>query len=199
MAAPNEKNSGETKGKPRAKKSLIKIDMTPMVDLAFLLLTFFILTTTLAEQKTLDIILPADGDPKPINNGLTIILSGNNKIYYYNGELKKETRLVQSDFSNIRQVIKEKNQVVRNKLKVYEAKHPGIDFENDPAAKEVKKKIQDSPEGAYVVIKYDSLAKYRNAIDIIDEMDICDVPSGKYAVVKTLELAEREMLKKVKE
>ncbi|HYG51126.1 MAG TPA: biopolymer transporter ExbD [Flavobacteriales bacterium] len=190
---------GGKKGKARAKRQPVKIDMTPMVDLAFLLLTFFILTTTLVEQKTLDILLLVESEPaQNVNNGITIILSGNNQVFYYTGKLKADTKLVESDFKNIRLVIQEKNQPVIQKIKAYLRKHPGIDFENDTIAKNAKNKILSSKHGVFVIIKYDSLARYRNAIDMIDEMDICWVPTGRYAVINKLEPAEKVMLKKAK-
>ncbi|HYG52189.1 MAG TPA: biopolymer transporter ExbD [Flavobacteriales bacterium] len=190
---------GKKKGKVRAKKQSTKIDMTPMVDLAFLLLTFFILTTTLAEQKTLDILLPSnekvdEKDLPKINNAVTVILSDNDKVYYYLGMLKTETELVPSNFKDIRNVIAKKNERIVKRLNDYIKKHPKVDFENDSIAKRDKKEIQSDKSGVFVIIKYDSLAKYRNAIDIIDEMDICGVPTGRYAIVNKLEPAEKVML-----
>lgn len=190
---------GKGKGKARAKKHSTKIDMTPMVDLAFLLLTFFILTTTLAEQKTLDIILPVDDknleeQPK-VNNAITVIMSADDKIYYYEDELKTETKMEETDFKGIRNVIAKKNEVVVKKLNTYykDPKNKGADF-NDSIHKNEIKAIQSIRESAFVIIKYDSLAKYRNAIDLVDEMDICGVPPGKYAIVKQLEKAEKVMI-----
>jgi len=188
---------GGKKSKVRAKKQSTRIDMTPMVDLAFLLLTFFILTTTLAEQKTLDIILPSNEkveDPPKINNAVTVILSNQDRLFYYEGELKTETKLIESNYKGIEQIIAGKNKSVVHKLNEYIKAHPKADFVNDSIAKADKKKIQSDKNGVFVIIKYDSLAKYRNTIDIIDEMDICGVPSGRYAIVKDLEKAEKVML-----
>lgn len=197
MAEIAEGGGGKSKGKARAKKHSTKIDMTPMVDLAFLLLTFFILTTTLAEQKTLDIILPADeknpeNQPK-VNNAITVIMSGDDKIFYYEDELKTETKMEVTDFKGIRNVIAKKNEVVVKKLNKYYEKNKGADF-NDSIHKKEIKAIQSIRESAFVIIKYDSLAKYRNAIDLVDEMDICGVPPGKYALIKNLEKAEKVMI-----
>ena len=199
MAEVAEAGGGGNKGKKRAKKHSTKIDMTPMVDLAFLLLTFFILTTTLAEQKTLDIILPTNDvppeDQPKVNNAITVILSGEDRIFYYEGELKTETKLTETTFKGVRVTIAKKNKVVAEPLdKYYKSdKNIGADF-NDSIHKLEIKKIQDNPNGAFVIIKYDSLARYRNAIDIVDEMDVCGVPPGKYAIVKQLEKAEKVML-----
>ena len=75
--------------KKRAKKSSTRIDMTPMVDLAFLLLTFFVLTSTFSKPKTMEINFPADKpeDQKDqlVNNALTFIMTEDDKIFYYYG------------------------------------------------------------------------------------------------------------------
>lgn len=185
------------KGKARAKKHSTKIDMTPMVDLAFLLLTFFILTTTLAEQRSLDIMLPAktkdSTEQQKVNNAITVILSEDDRIFYYEDELKTSTVMTETDFKGIRNIIAKKNEPVVKNLNAYYKKYKGKNLE-DSLIKEEKKKIQSDERGAFVIIKYDSLARYRNAIDIVDEMDICGVPAGKYALVPNLEKAEKVMI-----
>lgn len=183
------------KGKARAKRNSTKIDMTPMVDLAFLLLTFFILTTTLAQEKELDIVMPADGPPNPANNAVNIILSGDDKIFYYTGELHADTKLTESNFKDIRDVIKKKNGTVVDRIKKYKKDHPGANFVEDSTHIKAIEKIEEDPNGAVIVIKYDSLAKYRNTIDMVDEMEVCGVPSGRYAIVKKLEPAEKALLR----
>jgi biopolymer transport protein ExbD len=72
--------------KKRSQK--LKIDMTPMVDLGFLLITFFIFTTSMGEPMATNLFMPKDG---PVSNlsdstALTVLLAGQNKIYYYNGK-----------------------------------------------------------------------------------------------------------------
>jgi biopolymer transport protein ExbD len=84
---------GHDKGKKRAKKSSTKVDMTPMVDLAFLLLTFFVLTTTFAKPKVMSLVYPAkltdeelkDTKQTKINNAITFLLT-EDKIFYYEDE-----------------------------------------------------------------------------------------------------------------
>lgn len=185
--------------KLRSKRHSTKIDMTPMVDLAFLLLTFFILTTTMMDENTLDIVLPASGTPpKPVNNAVNIILSGEDKLFYYTGELRPETTLKATNFKAIRNVIGMKNKKIIAEINRYIKGHPGVNVYDDSLHVKAIKKIQSNPSGVTVIIKYDSEAKYRNAIDIVDEMDVCGVGSGRYAIVNTLEPLEKSLLMKAK-
>ena len=85
-----QQSGGNDGGKKRAKKQSTRVDMTPLVDLAFLLLTFFVLTSTFSKPKVLRMIFPEKLDQNnpqlkrpEVKDGLTILLTGNNKIYYY--------------------------------------------------------------------------------------------------------------------
>ena len=76
------------------KKQIIRIDMTPMVDLGFLLITFFIFTTTMSIPKAIDLFMPSDKSvtiPQELPNSLalSLLLDANNKVYFYNGEFKE--------------------------------------------------------------------------------------------------------------
>ena len=76
-------------GKKRAKKQSTRVDMTPMVDLAFLLLTFFVLTSTFSKPKSMELSLPAPPPPGPqqeVKNGVTYLLTDSNRIFYYVGQ-----------------------------------------------------------------------------------------------------------------
>jgi len=69
-------------------KCQLKIDMTPMVDLGFLLITFFIFTTSMAEPMATNLFMPKDGPETNVSEAtvLTVLLAGENKIYYYDGK-----------------------------------------------------------------------------------------------------------------
>src|SRR3954471_24425302 len=110
-----EVNTGDGGGhgkhdKKRAKKASTKIDMTPMVDLAFLLLTFFVLTSTFSKPKSMELTFPVEPPPgtpppPPIKNGITFLLSEKDRIFYYEGEFRpvdddkgKKTTLTELSF-----------------------------------------------------------------------------------------------------
>src|SRR5215216_2029842 len=80
--------------KNRARKAQLKIDMTPLVDLGFLLITFFIFTTTMGEPYKTDLYMPTGESGTVIgeSNALTILLAGNDSIYYYNGKWEEASR-----------------------------------------------------------------------------------------------------------
>src|SRR5687767_3805131 len=91
MIPVNETNSSLRKGISgfgRQVKHTLSVDMTPMVDLGFLLISFFVISTRLSEPGAMDLYMPADGDSMPLgqSNALTVILDKDNTIFYYHGD-----------------------------------------------------------------------------------------------------------------
>lgn len=210
-------SGGGSRGKKRAKKMSTKIDMTPMVDLAFLLLTFFILTTTLAEQKTFDITMPVKDDDKDttnmkVNNAATLILTKNDEIVYYFDEFKGlDTRMQKADFKEIRKILADRNKPIIDKIQAYRAdfyKKENYDrllrqYNGDKTKLDsIENAMKDSlwrgdkankiEPGVFAIIKYDDKAKYRNVVDMIDEMDILGIRS--YAIVEDLTPPEIQIM-----
>lgn len=103
-AGGRKKNRGVRKGK----KLSTRVDLTPMVDLGFLLITFFIFTTTMSRPKALNLRLPHDGPPTEAgaSHVITLILGKNDKVFYYEGE--DPAKMQESDFGGIRSVLLEK-------------------------------------------------------------------------------------------
>lgn len=193
------------KGKKRAKKGNTHIDMTPMVDLAFLLLTFFILTTTMYKPSSLQMTYPVppppDSPPPPptqLSNAITLILTKNDQIFYYLGEFREQptekgppTTLQQTDFSKVQKLL-----VDQNKATVAQLNDLARQFnekkitEDEYNAK--RREIKGTKENLKAIIKTDKEAKYRNMIDMVDEMDISGI--GSYGVLDTLKAAEQVLL-----
>ena len=189
--------------KKRAKKSSTKIDMTPMVDLAFLLLTFFVLTSTFSKPKTMEINFPAPIDDKTIqmkvNNALTFIMTKDDGIFYYAGEFYADgndkgmppTQLTKTDFSSegLHKLLLEKNKPTVDAIKKLEEQLVKKEIA-DTTYKRLAVGEKGKKEALTVLIKADDKAVYKNIIDVIDELNVCNI--GKYAVVdmmpKELEL-----------
>jgi biopolymer transport protein ExbD len=208
MAEVQQKDGGGDKKhkKVRAKKSSTHIDMTPMVDLAFLLLTFFIMTTTFSKPKTMEINMPVK--PKDSteqqkvkeSQALTILLTDKDKIVWYKGlmggEKTPETQV--ADFSltsaaSIHKVILESNRSIFDKVQmVKDSLGRGLLKEDD--AKKHIGEIKGDKDGLVVLIKPSEKAKYKNVVDILDEMNVCAV--GRFAIVDISD-PEVELLKTV--
>jgi len=193
-------------GKKKAKKFSTHIDMTPMVDLMCLLITFFMLTTAFSKPKAMEITMPDKSDdnkPKDApkiaaNKTLNILMSGNDQIYYYYGLAdpnKPLPVLIKSDYSKdgIRKVLLQRNKTVFKAVadlrqKVGKGELIMADSTLNNRIKELKKSDKNAP---IVLIKADDKAKYKNIVDIIDEMAITTIAS--YAVVD-IEPTELKMI-----
>jgi biopolymer transport protein ExbD len=184
----NEQESGKggKHKKVRAKKQSTHIDMTPMVDLAFLLLTFFMLTTTFGKPKTMEINMPVNPENEDnqtlVNNAVTILLSGDNKIWWYFGELKPETALTPTDYSpeGLRKLLLEKNAYAVEKIKQIREQAANNNLA-DTTQKRLEVEVKGEKKALMVLVKADDKAKYINVIDVLDELNICMI--GKYALV----------------
>lgn len=184
-------------GKKKAKKFSTHIDMTPMVDLMCLLITFFMLTTAFSKPKAMEITMPEKDDkntekeaPKiAADRTVNILISGNDKIYYYFGVADPKQplpQLIESNYSKdgIRKMLLQRNKLVFQavydlKEKVTKGEEVMKDSTLARRVKELKKTVD--PKAPIILIKADEKAKYKNLVDIIDEMAICTIAN--YAVV----------------
>lgn len=183
-------------GKKRAKKLSTRVDMTPMVDLAFLLLTFFVLTATFSKPKVLKLVLPPkklekekDKPMPPAKNGLTLIMGNDQKLFWYWGkpDPNKPLKFTTYDKEGLRKLLRERNSYMIEKLTDFNKKWSNLD-PNDPKDSAKRKeaglelrKLQADPNALIVIIKNEGKALYKNVIDIVDELKITQV--GSYFVV----------------
>lgn len=187
-------DSGHKKGPgvKKAKKLSTRVDMTPMVDLGFLLITFFVFTATMSSPTTLDLNMPKDvKDVKEQtevkeSSVLSIMLGKNDVIYYYEGKLKEDgSNFKTATYKTIRDII------VNKKKEVISRYVPDPDCE--AKAKAAGKPVSNCADKDFVVIiKPSPEATYKNTVDILDEMTINQVRT--YAMVKIFD-QEFELIK----
>jgi len=178
-------------GKKKAKKHAPHIDMTPMVDLMCLLITFFMLTTAFSKAKIMEINLPEKiKDPNAIppkipgSRTVNIILGPDNKLYWYPGLVKPEDYnslppLSQTDFSatGIRQLMLDRNKTLFRKIDDFKNQvlTGKIVMPPDSVQKAISRMKTDDDTGPIVLIKAYKKATYGNFVDILDEMNICGI------------------------
>jgi len=140
-------------GVKKGKKLSTRVDLTPMVDLGFLLITFFIFTTTMSQPTAMKLFLPKDvktDEQNKVKNSavITLMLGKNDVIYYYEGD--SAAALKPTDFKKVRDIV-------------------------------IDKKRRTDPKDFVVVIKPTVDATYKNTINILDEMTIDNIK--RYAMV----------------
>ena len=150
-------------------KKATRVDLTPMVDLGFLLITFFVFTTTMARPTVMKIDMPNDKTPTTDNicNScvLTAVLCNNDLIRYYEGEIGK-TDILTTDYNSIRQII---------------------------LAKKKKVALARGNENQFVlIIKPTETSSFKNFVDITDEVTINNV---KRYYIDEVTVAEKNLLK----
>ncbi|TCD11571.1 biopolymer transporter ExbD [Pedobacter frigidisoli] len=172
MASLNESpNSNAVKG--RTKKAAPRVDLTAMVDLMFLLTTFFMLTTSMSEPKAADIAKPIESEvrnPYPASRTMTIVLGKDNKAISYIG-VTESAQMKLIDVNKIQQEIAENKRIVADANS------------NNPS------------KYLIVIIKPSKTSKFKDFVDAIDEMKIADIKS--YAIDDDhLSVEEEDFMKK---
>ncbi len=158
-----------TEGGSRAKKVSTRVDMTPMVDLGFLLITFFIFTTTMSKPASMEVKKPSsekiEDPPKvPESRTMTIMMGKDNKVYWYMGindpDRKKIPQVNITDYSEygLRKSLREKDEAARNETGY-----------KDKTNKDYASK------GVIVIIKPLDNSTYKNIVDVLDEMKVTDI------------------------
>jgi len=152
-------------GVKKQKKLNTRVDLTPMVDLGFLLITFFMFATTLATPTALKLTMPKedvdekDQNEMPEDGSFSVLLGKDDRVFYYEGN--DPSQLKASDYKDIRDRILDKKKRVR-------AAYGGSDSAD--------------MKNMMVVIKPTDDATNKNVVDMLDEMKINNVRL--YAIVK---------------
>jgi hypothetical protein len=198
-------DQGKEGGKNKQKKQTLRVDFTPMVDMNMLLITFFMFCTTLLKPQTMNINMPTkDAPPEDKGNkvkesrAITLLLGADDEVYYYLGmpsdgkdgspaSYDDPNFVVASSYGTdgIRKLLLEKNSGTYEKIQELkkQLQHQEIP---DSVFRQKSKEIQDEANKATgtaptVMIKPTELSTYKNMVDALDEMAICNI--GFYAVI----------------
>ncbi|HWJ28873.1 MAG TPA: biopolymer transporter ExbD, partial [Flavisolibacter sp.] len=168
----------EETGKTKRKlHKALSIDMTPMVDLGFLLITFFIFTTTMTEKHAMKLFMPKEGEPSPIpeSKAVTIVLGQQNKVYAYEGNWKEALQ-----HNAIMQTTYDESTGIGNVLRIKQ--------------KFLRSKGVKDDEGLMLLIKPMEHSSYKNVVDALDETAINNVK--RYAIIDPT-VEERQYFKQL--
>lgn len=190
MAEIQENNNKEKKGS-KQKKMNIRVDFTPMVDMNMLLITFFMLCTSLSKPQTMEISMPSNDkniteeqQNKVKASPLTLLLAEEGKLYYYEGEpdYKNYASLKETtyDASGLRKLLLSKNYEAVKKVRELKEKKARLEITEEECRQEIAS-VKSGKDTPTVIIKATDKSTYKNLIDALDEMQICSI--GKYVIV----------------
>ena len=191
--------SGGKDGKSKQKKFAVRVDFTPMVDMNMLLITFFMLCTTLSKPQTMEISMPSNDkniteqqkSMVKASQAITLLLGADNKLYYYEGEpnYKDYTSLKETSYTpdGIRSILLQKNAAAVNKVRALKQQKLDLKISEEEYRKQVSE-IKSGKDTPTVIIKATDDASYKNLIDALDEMQICNI--GKYVITDIAEADE---------
>jgi len=191
MAEMQVEDKGKKGKKPKQKKHAGRVDLTPMVDLGFLLITFFMLTTSMLKPQTMEISVPSkdkvqedEQNKVKASQAITVLLGKENKLYYFFGAQENgiDPVIEETNYSSegIRKMLVSKNAEVMNNV---------AQLKLDKAAKKISeedytKKLSEFralKSAPTIMIKATDESNYKNLVDILDEMNICNI--ARYAIV----------------
>jgi biopolymer transport protein ExbD len=175
MAELDTSGGGKHKGgKVRTKKKATRVDLTAMVDLAFLLITFFILTTTLNKPKAQELIMPDKDDkqqrlPVPETRTMTLLLGDNDKLEWFVGQAgKTPPTTINYSKEQLRKTLVEEDAKIR-------ATHAGPD------------------NSMIVIVSPSAQSTYKNLVTVMDELNITNIQSR---AIVDITPAEIDLLKR---
>ncbi len=170
----------------------IRVDFTPMVDMNMLLITFFMLCTSLSKPQTMEISMPSNDkniteeqqNKIKASQALTLLLDADNKLYYYEGEpdYDNATSLKQTtyDADGLRKLLLSKNADAVKKVRELKEKKANLEITDEECKKQIAE-VKSGKNTPTVVIKATDRSTYKNLVDALDEMQICSI--GKYVIV----------------
>lgn len=189
----NEGGGKKKKGGSKQKKISVHVDFTPMVDMNMLLITFFMLCTSLSKPQTMEINMPSndkkiteqDQSKVKASQAITLVLAGGDSIYYYTGVPDytnfNSLKLSSYNADGIRSLLLKRNSEAVSKINVLKEKKLQLKITQAQFTKQASE-IKNGKNTPVVIIKAVDRATYKNLIDALDEMQICNI--GKYVIDK---------------
>lgn len=194
------------KGGSKQKKISVHVDFTPMVDMNMLLITFFMLCTSLSKPQTMEIVMPTNKkdltevDQSKVKESLaiTMLLDKDNKVYYFPGRPDYKNYNSLKDLSydaknenSIRSLLLMRNRDAVEQIKILKKQKLDLKISQDTFTARVSR-IKNGKQTPVVIIKATDDATYKNLIDALDEMQICNI--GKY-VIDTITPGDKFLIK----
>lgn len=177
---------GTRKGKKgKQKKMTVRVDFTPMVDMNMLLITFFMLCTSLSKPQTMEISMPsndksiteAQQSKVKASQAITLLLGDHNKLYYYDGEpnYKDYTSLKETTYQpdGLRDMLLNRNRAAVNEVNKLKQQKIELKISEEDFMQKLSE-IKSGKNTPTVILKATDAASYKNLIDALDEMQICD-------------------------
>ncbi len=179
----------------KQKKMDARVDFTPMVDMIMLLVTFFMLCTTLLKPQTMEISMPSDKEDlkdeqrnqAKASEAVTILIGGDNRLFYFEGKPEEAaTTMVEAQYGggaeSLRVFLMKKNAGAQAKVEELKKKYSTLEVDEESKKKfnEELSEIKSSKGTPTVIIKAADNSTYDNLIKVLDEMQICSI--GKYVI-----------------
>ncbi|MDR0428041.1 MAG: biopolymer transporter ExbD [Dysgonamonadaceae bacterium] len=203
-------NDGGGGGKNKQKKQTLRVDFTPMVDMNMLLITFFMLCTTLLKPQAMNLNLPTkdevDNQSKnkvKESTAITVLLGAGDELYYYEGmpnpdgsDYENSDFLIQTAYGigGIRDFLISRNRVAYEEIRQLALQKKNLEIteeEFNEKTKEVQDKARTDNTAPVVIIKPSDLSTFSNMVEALDEMTISNI--GSYTIVE-MEEGDRHLL-----
>jgi len=203
MSAEVQESGNKKGGKGKQKKMTVRVDFTPMVDMNMLLITFFMLCTSLSKPQTMEISMPSNDKDiteeqqtkVKASQAITLLLGSEDKLYYYEGQpdYKDYSSLKEISYKpdGLRALLLKRNRQAVQKVNDLKQQKLNMKISADEFTKQVAE-IKNGKDTPVVIIKATDESTYKNLIDALDEMQICNI--GKYVIVNIVD-ADKFLLK----
>lgn len=196
MSAEIQEVNGKKGKRSKQKKMNVRVDFTPMVDMNMLLITFFMLCTTMIKPQTMELSMPTNDkditdDQKSkvkASQAITLLLGDDDKLFYYEGEPNYQdyTSLKETsyDANGLRAFLLSRNADAVRKVNELKKQKTDLQISEEDYAKQLSE-IKSGKDTPTIIIKATDAASYENLVSALDEMLICQI--GKYVITDIVE------------